>query len=57
MEIRITLRIPVALHTELTEEAAIQRRSLNSQIVLLLERALKLDPLIEATRREAGVEE
>ncbi|MGA5052211.1 Arc family DNA-binding protein [Streptomyces cellulosae] len=39
-EKRITLRLPADLHARLTEEARTERRSLNSEIVHLLEAAL-----------------
>ncbi|MGX4695318.1 Arc family DNA-binding protein [Streptomyces sp. JNUCC 63] len=39
-EKRISLRLPAALHTRLVEEARADRRSLNSEIVHLLEVAL-----------------
>lgn len=45
-EKRITLRLPADLHTHLTERAKHDRRSLNSEIVHLLETA------IEATSRD-----
>jgi predicted HicB family RNase H-like nuclease len=42
-EVRITLRLPVELHTRLTEQAAHDRRSLNAEIVYLLEHAISPD--------------
>ncbi|MGC5010468.1 Arc family DNA-binding protein [Streptosporangium sp. DT93] len=39
-EVRITLRVPATLHTRLTAHARHQRRSLNSEILHLLETAL-----------------
>ncbi|MEV7974789.1 Arc family DNA-binding protein [Streptomyces sp. NPDC086519] len=39
-EKRISLRLPTELHTRLVEEARTDRRSLNSEIVHLLEVAL-----------------
>lgn len=43
METRITLRLPAELHTAIVDAATIDRRSLNAQIVVLLERALASD--------------
>lgn len=37
---RITLRIPVDIHARLVEQASADRRSLNSEILYLLETAL-----------------
>lgn len=37
---RITLRLPAALHARITEQAERDRRSLNSEIVYLLETAV-----------------
>lgn len=45
--VSLNLRLPVDLHTELVELAAEQRRSLNAQILVILETALTLDPLID----------
>jgi hypothetical protein len=39
-EKRISLRLPTAIHTMLVEQARANRRSLNSEIVHLLEVAL-----------------
>lgn len=39
-EVRLTVRLPAALHAALTEAAAAERRSLNAEIVLRLERSL-----------------
>jgi predicted HicB family RNase H-like nuclease len=41
-EKRISLRLPMELHARLVEEARADRRSLNSEIVHLLEVALGL---------------
>jgi len=38
-ETKITLRIPTALHKRLVALANAERRSLNAQIVVMLERA------------------
>ena len=40
LEKRISLRLPTDLHQRLVEKARIDRRSLNSEIVHLLEAAL-----------------
>jgi hypothetical protein len=40
---RISLRIPADVHARLVEQAARDRRSLNSEIVYLLETALDAD--------------
>ncbi len=42
LEARISLRLPVTLKTELEELSAETRRSLNSTIVVILERAIEL---------------
>lgn len=39
-EVRITLRLPASIHARLTAQAKSARRSLNSEIVLLLEEGL-----------------
>lgn len=39
-EVKITLRLPVNVHRQLSELAASERRSLNAQIVTMLEKAL-----------------
>ncbi|OEV04333.1 Arc family DNA-binding protein [Streptomyces oceani] len=39
-EKRISLRLPTKLHARLVEEARVDRRSLNSEIIYLLEVAL-----------------
>ena len=38
-EVKLTIRIPAALHRQLVELARRDRRSLNGEIVVLLERA------------------
>jgi hypothetical protein len=45
-EVKLTLRLPEALHRRLVELARRDRRSLNGELVVLLERA--------ATRAERG---
>lgn len=47
-ETRISLRLPDNLKYELEALAIGTRRSLNATIVVILERALKLDPLLES---------
>jgi hypothetical protein len=39
--IAVTLRLPDALHARLTAKAEEEHRSLNSQLIVLLEQALK----------------
>lgn len=46
--VSLNLRLPVQLHADLTDLAKEQRRSLNAQIVVMLESALELDPFIES---------
>ncbi|MGW4424502.1 Arc family DNA-binding protein [Streptosporangium sp. NPDC004631] len=48
-EVRITLRVPGDLHTRLTTRAQRERRSLNSEILHLLEGALTADSGESAT--------
>ncbi len=36
-EVKITLRVPVALHARVKEAARLQRRSLNAQLLSLVE--------------------
>lgn len=42
-EKRITLRLPAALHARITAHAERERRSLNSEIIYLLESAIPDD--------------
>lgn len=37
----VSLKLPIALKSRITEEARNERRSMNSQIIVLLERALR----------------
>jgi predicted HicB family RNase H-like nuclease len=46
-ETRITLRLPAALHEQLKEAIKTSRRSLNSEILVQIERGL-------ASKKEAG---
>jgi len=50
-EIRLTLRIPKFLHTKLEKRRAITRRSLNQEIVILLERFIES---VESAVMEGG---
>ena len=42
--VRITLRIPQAIHDAVVEQAARNRRSLNAELIYLVERALDRNP-------------
>jgi predicted HicB family RNase H-like nuclease len=42
-EVRITLRLPAPLHERLKAAAARERRSLNAQIAVYVERGLDVD--------------
>lgn len=39
-EVRLTVRLPAAIHAELADLAERERRTLNGQLLLLVERAL-----------------
>jgi predicted HicB family RNase H-like nuclease len=47
--VRLNLRLPEELHARLTALACEQRRSLNQQIVFILETALSLESLTKET--------
>ncbi|MEU4027152.1 toxin-antitoxin system HicB family antitoxin [Streptomyces anulatus] len=47
-DIRLTLRLPAALHARLTEHAKAERRSLNADLVYLLEGALPASASVAA---------
>ncbi len=40
-EVKITLRVPVALHARVKEAARLQRRSLNAQVLSLVEEGVE----------------
>ncbi|MEV0050691.1 Arc family DNA-binding protein [Saccharopolyspora shandongensis] len=44
-EVRVTLRMPAALHTRLVELAKAEHRSLNAEMVHLLEKASGRPPV------------
>ena len=50
-EVKLTLRLPASLHRRIVELARRDRRSLNGQLVVLLERAA-----VRAERQQAGDE-
>ena len=52
--VSLNLRLPAELHADLTTLAKEQRRSLNAQIVVMLEGALDLDPFIESLDHPDG---
>ena len=52
--IKLTIRLPVALHERLVELAQSDRRSLNNEIVVLLEHASAMSESHQSTRRPHG---
>lgn len=52
--VRFQVRIPVALHRELTRLAKEERRSLNSEVIIRLERGIAAAAVAETSPQRTG---